>query len=156
MLNIYIFKIVLLCFIKKECLLYFCIWKLWFLKFREQLHCFCFIVTKCWKNNVNQYQVFDNINRKGKIYETYSSGWLWCRKRCNTFFHKIFNRRTVFFKKKLISNIIDDLNDNYVCVLYRFENREIPVRYLRNSVFYICETQYSTCIYKKRENECQL
>lgn len=49
------------------------------------------------------------------------------------------------FLKKLISKIIDDLNDNYVCVLYRFENREIPVRYLRNCILSILH------VYIKRE-----
>lgn len=138
MLNIYIFKIVLLCFIKKECLLYFCIWKLWFLKFREQLHCyqtFCNLCGKTWQRK--SISGFWQHQQKRQNYETYSSsGWLWCPKRCNTLFHKIFNLRTGFLKK-LISKIIDDLNDNYVCVLYRFENREIPVRYLRNCIFYI-------------------
>lgn len=72
MLNIYIFKIVLLCFLKKKCLLYFCIWKLWFLKIPRTItlllfYCYQTFCNLCWKNNVNQYQVFDNINRKGKI-----------------------------------------------------------------------------------------
>lgn len=132
MLNIYIFKIVLLCFLKKMPVIKIPR-KITLLLF----YCYQTFCNLCWKNNVNQYQVFDNINRKGKIYETYSSsGWLWCPKRCNTFFHKILNRRTGFFFK-LISKIIDDLNDNNVCVLYRFENRETPVRYLRNCIFYI-------------------
>lgn len=30
-------------------------------------YCYQTFCNLCWKNNVNQYQVFDNINRKGKI-----------------------------------------------------------------------------------------
>lgn len=43
---------------------------------------------------------------------------------------------------KLILKIIDD---NYVCVLYRFENCEILVRYLWNCIFSILY------VYIKRE-----
>lgn len=49
------------------------------------------------------------------------------------------------FFLKLILKIIDDLNDNYVCVLYRFENCEILVRYLWNCIFSILY------VYIKRE-----
>lgn len=71
MLNIYIFKIVLLCFLKKMSVI-FLYMKIMIFKIPRKItlllfYCYQIFCNLCGKNNVNQYQVFDSINRKGKI-----------------------------------------------------------------------------------------